>query len=786
MAGWVFGDFVLDLDGRQLLRRGQVVSLSPKALSLLTVLVQHRPRAVSKQALQDHLWPHTFVVEKNLTNLIGEIRAALGDEAGQPRYVRTVPRFGYAFVEETTQSRLGALTRTHNLPEPLTSFIGRTRATAEIIERLSAARLVTLAGAGGCGKTRLALAVGRAVTDRHRDGVWVVDFAPISDATLVAQTAAAALDVRERTGMSLTDAVADWCRDRQMVLILDNCEHLVTACAALAERLLQAAPGVSILGTSREAFGVAGEAIWRVPSMSQDEAIALFADRARGVEPSFIVTPDNRATVAEICDRLDGIPLAIELAAVCLRVLSLDEVQARLSDRFRLLTGGSRTAVARQRTLEATVGWSYDLLAEPERLLLRRLSVFAGPTPLEAIENVCDDAPLTRDSIVDVLSRLADKSLVNVEGDPSTGRLYRLLETVRQFARERLLDSADAERLHDRHLEHFTRFAAAAATELNASDQARWLQRLNAAHDNLRGALQWGVASPPRASRGLQLAASLFFFWLKRGFFAEGQMWLERALAAAPSAPASMRAQALIALGNMKFFHGDFRAAQSVLRDGVRVEAAEGEQSLAAFGLGVDAISALQLGDLDEAARLADEGRCGAAAGAAPWMQGPSLSCLAYIALQCGDTARASILHEEALTLFEAQGEKWAMTIVLHDLALLRIVQHRTAEARALCRKNRALCEEFADRRGLGWCLGLLAGADAADGAFARAARLRGAMERVLQSVGAPIQPTYKRWIDEPYFTAARRALGDAAYDAARHEGSAMSMAEAFALGLTD
>ena len=786
MAQWAFGEFVLDLDGRRLLRAGAVVALSPKALTLLGVLVEQRPGAVSKQALQDHLWPRTFVVEKNLTNLIGEIRAALGDEAGQPRFVRTVPRFGYAFVDETIRPLVRPQMRMHNLPEPLTSFIGRARETDEIRERLSTARLLTLTGAGGCGKTRLALAAGRALMDRYGDGVWMADFGPISDATLVAQAVAAALDVRERPGMSPTDAIAETCGGRRLLLVFDNCEHVIGACAALAERLLQAAPGVSILATSREAFGVSGEAVWRVPSMAQDEAIALFVARANGAEPEFGLTDGNRATVAEICERLDGIPLAIELAAARLRVLALDEIHARLNDRFRLLTGGSRTAVARQRTLEATVAWSYDLLTEPERLLLRRLSVFAGRTPLDAIEEVCHNPPLTRESIVDLLARLTDKSLVNVEGDPSTGRVYRMLETIRQFAGERLLDSPEPEALHQRHFEHFSRFAATAERELNARDQVRWLQRLDVGHDNLRAALEWGVASPARADGALELAAALSFFWLKRGYCSEGETWLGRALELASSAGALVRARALIALGSMQFFQGNFTDAKTVLRDGFVLADAAGEPALAAFGRGIGAINALELGDFKEGARLAEEGRRGGAASAAPWMQAPSLSCLAYIALQGGDAAAASALHEDALRILEAQGEKWGLAIVFYDLALLRIVQGRTAEAREFCRQSAALSHEFADRRGLGWCLGLLAGADAADGEFARAARLRGAMERVLQSVGVPIQPTYERWIDKPYFTGARRALGAAAYDAARVEGSAMSLTEAFAVAFAD
>ena len=321
--------------------------------------------------------------------------------------------------------------RRHNLPVQLTSFIGRQREIAEIRRLFSSTRLLTLTGAGGCGKTRLALQVAADLLEQFRDGVWVVDLAPLSEPDLVPQSAASVLKVQEGPNRSLGEVISDYVRPRQLLLVLDNCEHLITACAELAETLLRAGTGLHILATSREALGISGETVWHVPSLSlpapaqalspeallEYEAVRLFVERVAAVEPMFAITKANMATVAEVCHRLDGIPLAIELAAARIKVLSVEQINVRLKDRFRLLTGGSRTAGARQRTLEATVDWSYDLLSEMERRLLCRLSVFAGGWTLEAAEDVCSGEGIERDEMLDLLSRLVDKSLVNVEED---------------------------------------------------------------------------------------------------------------------------------------------------------------------------------------------------------------------------------------------------------------------------------------------------------------------------------------------------------------------------------
>lgn len=799
MGRWAFGSFVLDLDTRELVRAGTSVPLSPKAFHLLRILIENRPKALSKSDLQDQLWPGSFVVEKNLTNLVSEIREALDDDPAQPRFIRTVHRFGYAF-QETPRAESEARTALHNLPMRLTNFVGRDRDIADLSQLVASARLVTLTGTGGCGKTRLALELAATLLAGFPDGVWVVDLAAISNPGFVAQTVASVFDVREGPNRPIQEALLDYVRNRHILLILDNCEHLITACAQLADAMLAIAPRLHILATSRERLGLTGETVWRVSSLSVPEpihgysaeslstydAVRLFVERAAAVDPAFRLTPANFSLVADVCQRLDGIPLAIELAAARMNVLSIEQIESRLNDRFQLLTGGSRTAPPRHRTLKAAVDWSYDLLSDDERQLLRRLSVFAGGWNMAAAEHVTGGSQREQEAVLEVLSRLIDQSLVIVDSADSEvdeGRRYRFLETVRQYAQERL-EPGEVGPLRDRHLACFDELVRRAEPELTRSSQVAWLDRLQREHDNLRLALEWSLAAPERGERGLELATALFNFWMKRGLFREGREYLERALLAAGSAPAVLKAKALMSVGTLTFFQGEFDRARAWLDESAALAQAADDLSVLGFSLGMRAVTALELGNIAEGVRFATEGQAAGRASASPWVQCPSLACLAYLAMHTGDFDTAGRLHEEALELARRQGEKWGVGISLFDLALLRIVQQRHAQARALCAEGIALHEEFRDRRGVAWCLGILSGADAAAGHALRAARLRGAMEGLLESVGAPIQASFNRWIGDRYLDAMKDCLGDATFQAAMDEGRSLSLPRAIELGL--
>jgi predicted ATPase/DNA-binding SARP family transcriptional activator len=439
----------------------------------------------------------------------------------------------------------------NTLPTPLTSFIGRERELAELARLLRTTRLLMLAGPGGCGKTRLALAIARDLQAAYPDGVWFVELASLGDPGLVPQAVAAALGVPEQADRPLIETLVAYLRDRRALLVLDNCEHLIVACAYLAEALLQGSPELRLLATSREPLHIGGELVWRVPSLTLPdprelpaldalagcEAIRLFVERARAIRTTFALTERNAEAVARLCHRLDGMPLALELAAARVGVLSIEQIVARLDDCIALLTGGSRTSLTRQQTLRAALDWSHALLDERERALLRRLAVFAGGFSLEAAEAVAACGDVAPADVFDLLAQLVDKSLVVADPLADAGEArYHLLEPVRQYARSQLQAAGELVATQRRHWDWCLALAREADAEWRGPTHQRWLARMELEHDNVRAALGWCVRED--AAAGLQLAGVTWQFWLLRGYLLEGARWLEDVLAAAPeSAP---------------------------------------------------------------------------------------------------------------------------------------------------------------------------------------------------------------------------------------------------------
>jgi predicted ATPase/class 3 adenylate cyclase/DNA-binding CsgD family transcriptional regulator len=464
-----------------------------------------------------------------------------------PRPERVMQLFHPDLVNEFPPLRTSKAFAATNLPVQLTSFVGRDAQLTQLRELLAQNRVVTLTGAGGVGKTRLAIQVAAAMAPEFSDGVWYVDLAPITDPELVPVTVARALGLPDQPGRSTMDTLTRFIANKQMLVVLDNCEHLLDASAALIVALLSGAAGLTLLATSREAIGVAGEVSWRVPSLSlSDQAIDLFTDRARLARHGFVVSDDNAAVVAEICARLDGLPLAIELAAARVRALSLAEILDSLHDRFRLLTGGARTAVRRQQTLRASVDWSHTLLTQPERVLFRRLAAFLGGFDFDAAQTVASGGEVERYQVLDQLTLLVDKSLV--VADDSRGRTrYRLLETVRQYALEKLGESGEADAVRARHRDHYTAMAAVLDAPAG-SDYEQRLEQADIEIDNLRAAFAWSRENSA-IELALTLASSLQPLWQARGRIREGRAWFDTALADLdaqhPEVAAAVRARAL-------------------------------------------------------------------------------------------------------------------------------------------------------------------------------------------------------------------------------------------------
>jgi non-specific serine/threonine protein kinase len=676
----------------------------------------------------------------------------------------------------------------NNLPLELSSFVGREKEVAEVKRLLEDTRLLTLTGSGGCGKTRLAVAAADELLERFEDGVWMVELAPLADPSLVPQAVASVLDAREQPGCSLTETLSNNLRYKRMLLVLDNCEHLVEACAALAEALLHSCPELRVLATSREALGITGEVAWVVPSLAlpdlrrlpdteslpRYEAARLFVERAAAVKPAFALTEENAASVAQVCYRLDGIPLAIELAAARTKVLSVEQITNRLDNSFGLLSAGSRTAMPRQRTLHATMDWSHELLPNKEQILFRRLAVFAGGFTLEAVETICAGEELERDDVLELLSHLVDKSLVLVAEQGREAR-YRLLETVRQYGREKLEESGERGKLLDRHAGYYLALAEEAEPELKGARQVAWLERFEREHVNLRAAISWSLERGDLQGAA-RLGWALWLFWWIHGHFAEGRRWMEEVLSGGGKAamPAYARAQALFVAGTMACGQGDERSAEPLLEESVALFRKLGDGRGVAYALGSAAVLAITQERYELGIVYSEEATDLFLEVGDKWGAAPMLGCSAVGWLNLGDYGRAKSLSERGLALCRETGDKHGTSIALCTLAGVAQAERDYERARDLFEEGLAVSAELGNEADIVHCLEGLASIAAAEGKIERSARLWGAAEELLKEIEAVYTYVADRSLHRSQ-VAARTLIDEAAWEAAWEEGRTMS-----------
>ena len=727
----------------------------------------------------------------------------------------------------------------NNLPQQISSFVGRAEEVAQVEALLAKTRLLTLTGMGGTGKTRLALQAAANLLTGEGDGVWLVELAPLADPALVPQAVAQALGVREVPGMPIGRTLTGALQAKRLLLVLDNCEHVLDACASLTSDLLRACPQVHVLATSREALGIAGEQTFRVPSLSLPEkkartagdvagceAVHLFAERARQAQPSFAVTDENAAAVAAVCRRLDGIPLALELAAARVRAISVEEISARLGSRFRLLTGGSRTALPRQQTLRALIDWSYDLLQLPEKAVLARLSVFAGDWSLEAAEAVCVGDEVEDWEVLDLVTALADKSLLAVEQRGERMR-YRLLESVRQYAADRLLEGGGGAAARARHRDHFLALAEEADAGTRGPEQATWLDRLESEHDNLRAALDWCREDESGAEPGLRLARALYRFWRVRGHLAEGRERLavatghpgarayplerasalrfasgleqvqgnlaaaralaEEALALFESTDdARGGAGVLLTLGNVALMQDDLAGARAYYERGLPLYRRFGEQAGIARALTNLGVVMQAQGDLVGAVLVCEESLAFFRERGDTESTARVLGSLAEIAYTRGEDAEARVRLEEALALFRQIGARNGTLVgYLCLLGLVALRQEGGAEARTWMAEGLALAGEIGDGLHGAEALEAWAKLCLAGGQAARAARLLGSASQARRTLGLPRDAASRAALEVDVQTA-QAVLGDEAFGLAWAEGEGLTWGQAVERALAD
>ena len=741
----------------------------------------------------------------------------------------------------TGRTHKSSSTHPHNLPALRSSFVGREREIKEVERELATARILILTGVGGSGKTRLALEVARDLLEVYPDGVWLVELAPLSEEALVPKAVAEALKVPERPEEALSDTLAEVLRDRQLLLILDNCEHLLEATSRLVDKLLDSCPHLRIMATSREALGVEGEVRWLVPPLSVPEpqgtssseelaayeSVRLFVERAKGRDPAFSLSPRKASKVAEIGRMLEGIPLAIELAAARVSMLSVEQISERLTNSLKLLTGGSKTQLPKQRTLRGALDWSHELLSEDEKKLFGKLSVFAGGWTLEAAEVVGGGGD-EEDDILDLLSGLVEKSLVMVEASEGSSVRYRMLEPVRQYAREKLEESGDSEKVQRQHAAFFLALAEDAEPWLRGPEDTEWLRRVEVEHDNLRAALSWTLESE-EIELALRFGGALGTFWHAHGHMGEGRKWLEAALAKDGRASVTARIKALeasfwltfdqwsydrakaiaqeatelsaeveigsslaaslrIMLAAPAWVGGDYERGKELLEESLAISREAGDKVMIAEALLQLAGTAWGPGDTARAKEIYEEGIAVCRDVGYTYRLPQFLLSLGYLLLVEGEYGRGVDLNEEAVAICRERGYRTILNVALDNLGWAALLQGDYERARTSYEESLVVCKELGDKMVARDSLEGMACIAGAQGETLRAARLFGAVqalqETLREAVAFQLTPEEEAW-REPYRTTTRSLLGEAAWEGALAQGGAMGMEEAIEYALS-
>jgi len=833
-----FGDFTLDVARGCVWKGGEEIKLRPKVYETLKYLVEHAGRLVGKQELIQAVWPDAFVTDDSLVQCTVELRRALGDHEQQ--LLKTVPRRGYLFTARVKQStpqgklpagipvaRIDSLSSEESgvtrlarklvdLPTPRTSLIGREREVAEAAELLLQpnVRLLSLTGAGGAGKTRLAIAVASATAYKFSAGVQFVGLASVTRADVVANAVAKTLDIQEVPNRSVPQRLRDYLQDSgPFLLVLDNFEQVLSAATVVAE-LLAACPGLKVLATSRAALRIYGEQEFPVAPLEQNSAIQLFAQRATAVRPNFAINPENSGAIREICLRLDGLPLAIELAAARTKLLSPSAILQRLQSRLQLLTGGALDLPERQQTLRNTIDWSHDLLNEAEQKLLRRFAVFVGGSTLEGAEAVCNTGRDLGIDLLDGLSSLVDKNLVQRVDPPDSEARFTMLETIREYGFERLLSSGEEPATRRAHAAYCLVLAEEGNPELSPVERGLWLSRCDLEIDNFRCALDW-LFGNRELDWGLRLSMALFRFWDMREHLTEGRARLETILSLANLGHARERAKVCIFLGALTTTQGDFDAARQFLQQSLSLYKELNDHWGTAVSLNALGISVRDSGDYEAAQRnlehsleywralpnRLDTARClynlasvakgrgdylrarkalreateifeevGDCSGAA-W----SMNQQGDMARQQGDLDEARNYYQRALRVFRETGDRWGSARSLADLGYVYCEQGEYGSAHNAYREAVQVFAELGHRRGVARALEGSACLAAARGQAAHALRLAGAAEHLRRLISAPLPPAERSKLDQN-LSSAWESLSEAEGRRVWAEGSALSI----------